>query len=341
MRVGWILRRTGQLVLVVWGALTVVFFVGRVLPADPALLVSGPGATGEMVEAARGRFGLDRPLIAQYGAYLADLARGGLGTSLATGRPVGRELAERLPASLELILAGLLIAGGASLALGVAAAAKPGGVADRLSDTAVYTGTFIPTFLLGALLLYLFYSLLPLAAAPLGRIDPSLPPPRVSTGFLVLDGVLSGRADVALSALRHLALPAVTLAFALIPQILRVLRAGVREALRTEAVRAARAAGVGKAKVWRRYVLSLAARPTITLLAASLGYLIGGTVIVEFLYGWNGLGSLIMLGISSGDYPVVQGVVIVAAVTYGAAFFVSDVISRAIDPRIESARRSR
>jgi peptide/nickel transport system permease protein len=336
-----VFKRTGQLILVVWGALTIVFFVGRVLPADPALLMSGPGATEQMVETARERFGLDRPLAAQYLSYLADLARGDLGSSLATGRPVSEELAERLPASLELIFPALLLASAVSFGLGLFSAKKPGGLLDRAADALVYAGTFIPTFLLGALLLYLFYTLLPIAAAPMGRLDPAIRPPRTRTGFLVLDGILSGRPEVVFSAISHLILPAVTLAFALIPQLLRVLRAGVRTALRSEPVRAAQAAGVGKARIWRSYVLSLAAGPTLTLLAASFGYLIGGTVIVEHLYGWNGLGSLIMTGISTGDYPVVQGTVIVAAVTYGAAFFITDLAARGVDPRITGRRAAR
>ena len=327
-------RRIFQLLLVILGAVTIVFFVGRVLPVDTAVLISGPNASPEMIEAARHRLGLDRPLYEQYFTYFKNLSRGDLGRSAISGRKVFNELMARLPASLELILACMFEALLISLLLAILSAEKPKGFFDRLADSLVYVGTFVPTFLLGTLLLFLFYILIPIAAAPLGRLDLGVTPPQTITGFLILDSLLSLNMDAFLSSLHHILLPSLILAFALLPQLTRVLRENIRKALRSEAVLAARVSGVSKLRIWTRYVLSLALNPFLTLLAASFGYLIGGTVITEYIFGWNGLGSYIINGVSLGDYNVVQGVVIVASITYGLGFFVTDLISWRVDPRV-------
>lgn len=326
-------RRLVQLLLVTWGAVTIVFFVGRVLPVEPALVHSGPNATPEMVAATRERLGLDQPLAIQYVSYIKQLVQGDLGKSLLTGRDVAVDLQTRLPASLELIAVALTLAGGAALLLAMAAAARPKGVVARLADAIAFTGTALPTILLGVLLLYVFYLVLPWAPPPFGRLGLMIAePPRV-TGLLLLDSVLAGRWDAFRSAAHHLALPAATLALSIFPQLFRVLRQHLAAGLRSDALVAVRLAGVKPYVMWRHYVLPLAVAPGLTMLAASFGYLVGGTVLVEHIYSWNGIGSYVVQAIEAGDYNGVQGVVIVSALAYGIAFFVADFFAMRVDPR--------
>lgn len=322
-----------QLLLVTWGAVTIVFFVGRVLPVEPALVHSGPNATPEMVAATRERLGLDQPLGVQYIAYLGQLVRGDLGQSLMTGRDVAVELQARLPASLELIVVALLLAGGAALALAMVAAARPGGVVAQFGDALAFTGTALPTILLGVMLVFVFYLVLPWAPPPLGRLGFAVASPPRITGFLLVDSVLAGRWDAFRSAAHHLVLPAITLALSIFPQLFRVMRENIAAGLRSDALVAVRLAGVKPYDIWRHYVLPLAAGPGLTLLAASFGYLVGGTVLVEHIFSWNGLGSYVVQAIEAGDYSAVQGVVLVSALAYSLGFFLADWFAMRIDPR--------
>lgn len=326
-------RRLVQLLLVTWGAVTIVFFVGRVLPVEPALVHSGPNATPEMVAATRERLGLDQPLAVQYARYLKQLLHGDLGKSLLTGRDVVVDLKARLPASLELIAVSLTLAGGAALALAMAATARPNGIAARFGDAVAFTGTALPTILLGVLLLYVFYLVLPWAPPPLGRLGLRIAePPRV-TGLLLLDSALAGRWDAFRSAAHHLMLPSVTLALSIFPQLFRVLRENLAASWRSDAIVAARLAGVKPYVLWRHYVLPLAVGPGLTMLAASFGYLVGGTVLVEHIYSWNGLGSYAVQAIEAGDYNGVQGVVLISALAYSLSYFFADLIAMRVDPR--------
>ncbi len=326
-------RRIVQLLFVTWGAVTIVFFVGRVLPVEPALVHSGPNATPEMVAATRERLGLDQPLAVQYVSYLKQLLQGDLGKSLLTGRDVVADLQARLPASLELIAVALTLAGGAALVLAMAAAARPNGFAARIGNAVAFTGTALPTILLGVLLLYVFYLVLPWAPPPLGRLGLRIAePPRV-TGFLLVDSVLAGRWDAFRSAAHHLVLPSVTLALSIFPQLFRVLRENMAASLRSDALAAVRLAGVKPYVMWRHYILPLAAGPGLTMLAASFGYLVGGTVLVEHIYSWNGIGSYVVQAIEAGDYNGVQGVVLISALAYGISFFLADFFAMRVDPR--------
>lgn len=322
-----------QLLLVAWGAVTIVFFVGRILPVEPALVHSGPNATAEMVAATRERLGLDEPLGVQYVTYIGRLARGDLGKSLATGRDVVTDLRARLPASLELIGVALGLAGSVSLVLAMVAAARPGGLLARLGDALAFTGTALPAILLGMILLFVFYSLLPWAPPPLGRLGFAVAAPPKVTGFLLVDGLVAGRWDAVRSAAHHLTLPSITLALGIFPQFFRVLRESIAAGLRSDALVTVRLAGVRPHVIWRHYVLPLAAGPGLTLLAASFGYLVGGTVLIEHIFTWNGVGSYVVQGITAGDYNVVQGVVLVSAIAYSFGFFLADLLAMRMDPR--------
>jgi peptide/nickel transport system permease protein len=332
-----ILLRLLQLLVTVWGAVTVVFFASRLIPADPARILAGPGANEAAVEAVEERYGLDKPLHLQYARYLGNLLRGDLGRSVMSGREVAGELGRRAPASVELVGAAVGLTLIVSLVLALPAARRPGGLFDRFSDTLVYITTALPPFLIGVILLFLFYTLLRIAPAPLGRISPLIDF-ETRTGFLVLDGILAGRFDVVRSALAHLLLPTAALSFSLLPQMTRVIKENARRALGHPATRAAVKAGIRGRVFWGRYVVSMTAVPVINLAAGSFGYLIGGAVIVEAVFGWNGLGSYLVNAVNAGDYPVIQGTVLIASSVYAAVYFTSDIASWLIDPRILEER---
>lgn len=321
------------MLLVVWGSITIVFFLSRILPADPALTLSGPHPPPEVIEATRHRLGLDKPLWHQYSAYLLGLARGDLGRSAVTGHDVVHELATRLPATLELITVALALAVGAALLFAVAAAGKPGGWIDRTADAIALSRTAVPTFFAGVLCVWLFYTVLEIAPAPIGRLPLHIMPPTRVTGLLLVDSVLAGRGDVFRAALAHVLFPGMTLASGLFPPLLRVLRGNIRYALQSDSLLALRFTPIGNGRLWLRYILPLAVVPTLTLLAASFGSLVGGTVVIEHIFAWNGLGSYVLDGIDAGDYFVVQGVVLVSAVAYAVAFFAVDLLAWTIDRR--------
>jgi len=325
--------RVLQLIFTLWAALTLVFFASRLLPSDPARLLAGPAAGEETVEALRDKFDLNEPVLIQYRRYLGRLLSGDLGRSTNSGRAVSAELVSRLPASIELILSSVVLSFILSAGLSLAAVRRPGGAADRLSEVLIFIGTALPPFMIGVILLFVFYSLLQIAPPPLGRLERQLAFTPV-TGLLVFDALMRGRADAALSAAAHLALPSLTLGFSLFPQLLKVIKSGASRALSHPAVKAARAAGVGGLRFWLGYVFSLTAVPAVTLAAGSFGYLLGGAVIVEEIFGWNGLGSLAVYAVQTGDYNVIQGIVLISALVYGLAYLISDLLSWKIDPRI-------
>ncbi len=328
-----LVRRVMSGVVVLWGVVTIVFFVGRVLPGDVATLMSGPVADPAIIAATRERLGLDRPLLQQYGSYMQRLLRGDLGESLVTRRPVREDLQMRLPASLELIGAALLLAllvGGLLAARG---ALHPGGVADRLGAAVTVGGVAVPSFLLGLLLLIVFFVWLPIAPAPLGRLGPLLQPPPPITGFYTVDALLTGRLNVFGSALAHLALPTLALGIPIVATLLRVLRAGIAAAHHSDAVQAAQLAGVASWRLWQRYILPLAVLPLLPLLASIVGWSLGGVVLIEHIFAWNGAGSYAVDAIQRGDYTAIQGFVLVASLLYVVSFLAADVLTWLIDPR--------
>jgi peptide/nickel transport system permease protein len=332
-----LISRLLQLLLVLWGSVTIVFLVGRVLPADPAVVLSGLNATPEIVEANREALGLNKPLLVQYGTYLSSLLRGDLGRSLITGRPIIQDLATRFPATLELVITALVIATGAAFIGAIQAALKPDSRWVKVYKVLVTIGTAIPTFLLGILLLFIFYIKLPIAPAPLGRVSIGLTSLENGTGFLLWDAIWQGRWDVLFSALHHLLLPSITLAFTVFPQLVQVFYSNMRAVLSSDAFTAIRLAKLPARLVLWRYLIPPAVAPALNLLAASFGYMVGGTVLVEHIFGWNGLGAYVLNGINAGDHAVVQGVVLISALSYSLAFFAIDLVMYFIDPRLREA----
>jgi peptide/nickel transport system permease protein len=326
-------RRLGLLLLVLWIVATLAFGVTRAT-GTPLYAAVGQQVTQEMIEARARLLGLDKPLSQQYGDYLGALARGDLGTSRRTFTPVAEDIALRLPATAELVLASILLSLLWSVPLGIRSAVRPNGAASRVGEALAQFGVSVPGFWLGLLLIYLLYFMFPVFPAPLGRFGLGGSPPPHATGFAVIDFLLVGDGAGAWNALRHLALPAITLSFTSAPPIFRITRTAVRAALMSTYVEAARSYGIASREIMYRHVLRNAFPPVLNLTAMTFGYLIGGAVLVEVVFSWPGIGSYAVRAMDFADYDAVLGVVLVSAAIYVIIYFIVDMIQYSVDPRL-------
>ena len=331
---GLLARRLAAALPTLAGVVVVTFVMTRALPGDPAAYFAGPAATREAVEEIRRQLGLDQPLWVQFGRYLADLARGDLGVSITTGQPVLSDIAQRLPASAELTLLGLLIAAGFGIPMGVAAALRPNSWVDHLCRVVATAGVSLPTFFTGLLLVYVFYYLLGWAPAPLGRLDAfSSPPPHV-TGFHLIDSALAGDGETFLAAAAQLVLPVLTLGIFALAPIARMTRGAMLAVMSSDFIRAARASGLAGRTIVVRYALRNALLPVVTTLGMVLSFLLGANVLVEKVFAWPGIGSYAVEALIASDYAPVQGFVMTMAALYVALNLLIDLAYQAIDPRV-------
>lgn len=332
---GIVARRLIWLVFVLLGVTLLTFVISRVIPGDPALLMAGPDATPDIVEKVRHLYGLDRPLPEQYLGYVEGVLRGDFGTSITTSRPVGQELAAYLPATVELMFCAMILSLVLGIGLGVAAALNRDRPIDHVIRVVSVAGISTPSFWLALLLLLLFYGVLGWAPGP-GRLDMSLDLPDPVTGFLLIDSLLAGRADIFSNALAHLALPAVTLAILQVGGAMRLVRGAMIEVLSEDYIRTARAYGLSRAKVVLRYALPNALIPFLTVFGLELAGLIFGSVVIESIFGWPGIGAYVLQAIFGLDFPVIMGFTFMATVAYVTANLLVDLLHAAIDPRVRS-----
>jgi peptide/nickel transport system permease protein len=260
--------------------------------------------------------------------------RGDFGRSILTSNVISEQLAQRIPPTLELILPALLLAIVLALLLGIPAALHAGSAGDQATRLGALAANAMPEFWLGLVLILIFYSQLGIAPPPSGRIAPGLGIP-VVTGFMTVDTLLAGRFDAFLSELGHLALPVITLAIAITAPLLRSVRASALEIINSEAYDCAVAHGLSRRQLLRGYLLrgTLARLPTLAALV--FGTLIGGSVLVEIVFSWQGVGQWAMRGMLLRDYPVIQAFVLIVAVAYVLVFLLADVLHAALDPRVK------
>lgn len=329
----YVLRRLAFLVLICFGVTLITFTISHVIPGDPARLAAGPGAQEEQVEALRELLGLDDPLPTQYVNYLRDLAHGDLGFSIITRQPVSEELERRLPATLELVFVSFAI----YLVLGIGLALVAATTAWRGIDFTVRvfaTAAFaIPAFVLALwlqVLLYLHLGWLPAS----GRLDILTEPPKDITGFLLVDSLLSGRLDAFADASRHLVLPVIALTFGLMAIAVRIVRATVLAELEKDYVRMLRLKGLSEHEIVRKHVLRNALVPVLALFGVQFGYLIGGTVVIETIFAWPGVGAYAFDSLIALDYAPVMGVTLVVTAIFVLVNFGIDLLYPAVDPRI-------
>lgn len=334
-------RRVGTGFLQLLVLVTAVFFLIRLLPADPVARFVGMNASPEAYASAKAHLGLDRPLFVQLASYLGlwpqvygrGLLEGNLGTSWVTDTPVLTEVATYLPITLELITYSFLAAFVVALPLGIFGALRPGGAADRVTFTYGLFAGSQPEFWWALLFVYVFFYMLGWAPAPLGMISPMIDPPPVHTGIISIDSVIAGRWDALYDVLAHLMLPVITLAFVLSGPIVKMVRQNMARALQSEFVLYARGAGLSSTKV-AIYALRVAFAPSMTLIGILYGYMLGGAVLVESVFSLGGLGQYAVRSILAFDYPAIQGIVLVITGLSLAIYLLLDLLHALIDPRV-------
>ena len=333
--VAYVVRRLASLVLVLCGICVVTFVLSRVLPADPARGAVGK-AGAEQYEAMRERMGLDRPLPEQFWRYASGLAQGDLGYSYASRRPVAADLADYFPATLELTIAALLIAVAVGTPLGVLSAARQGGWLDRFAGWTALAGVALPLFVTGLIFQVIFYKQLgwfPIA----GRISPELGPPERLTGMFTVDSLLRLDGPRLSSSLRHLVLPALTLAAWLTAIISRMIRSSMLEALAKDYVRTARGKGISERRVIYRHALRNALMPIVTSLGMLFGTLLGGAFLVEVVYTCPGLGLYVLDSILRAETAPIVSATLLVATLYMLTNLAVDIAYVFLDPRIRYA----
>jgi ABC-type dipeptide/oligopeptide/nickel transport system permease component len=329
-----ILKRLAMAIPSLIGVVVVTFLLTRALPGDPAAYFAGPAATPQAIQEIRVKLGLDKPLIVQFGHYVVDLAHGNLGNSLTTGQPVASELRNRLPASAELTLLGLIVSIIIAVPLGILAATKPNSLLDHACRIVSTAGVSLPVFFPGLILVYVFYYHLGWAPAPLGRLDVfSTEPPHV-TGFYLIDSLIARDPETFMAALKQLILPALTLAIFSLAPIARMTRASMLAVLSSDFVRTARASGLSAYTVIITYAFRNAMLPVITTLGMVFSFLLGANVLVEKVFAWPGIGSYAVEALLASDFAPVQGFVLTMAVMYVAINLMIDVLYGVIDPRV-------
>jgi len=329
-----VFMRCAQSIPVVIGVVIISFLLTRALPGDPAVYFAGVAADEASIEETRVAMGLDKPLPQQFIVYVGDLLKGDLGQSLTSGRPVATDLANRLPASLELTLTALLLACAIAIPLGVLAATRPGTWVDHLCRVLVTAGVSLPTFFTGILLIYLFYYLLGIAPSPLGRLDFIYLDPDHVTGFYLIDAALMGDWETWRGAAKQLILPAGTLALFTLAPIARMTRAAMLSALSSDFIRTARATGLNNRKVLYGYAFRNAMLPVVTTLGMVFSFALGANVLVEKVFAWPGIGSYAVEALVVSDYAAVQGFVLAMALLFVLLNLLIDLAYTLIDPRI-------
>jgi peptide/nickel transport system permease protein len=316
------------------GVLVVSFVLTRALPGDPAAYLAGPAATAEAVAQVRKNLGLDRNVLEQFVVYIEQIGKGELGDSWATGQPVLTELINRMPASIELTGAGLLIALVVALPLGILAALRPNSPLDHTARVVSTLGVSLPTFFTGLLLVYIFYYHLDWLPAPMGRIAPFSDAPERITGLFTVDSLLAGNFPLFLEALSFLILPAFTLGMFALAPIARMTRASMLGVLSSDYVRTARANRLPAWKVLIVYALRNALLPIVTMLGMVFSFLLGANVLVEKVFSWPGIGSFALEALMISDYAAVQGFVLSMGLIYVLLNLSIDVAYGYIDPRV-------
>jgi peptide/nickel transport system permease protein len=316
------------------GVVIITFLLTRALPGDPAAYFAGPAADKQAIEQIRVKLGLDKPLIVQFGRYVADLGHLNLGTSLTTGQPVLTELRNRLPASSELTLFGLLLSMAIAVPLGILAAVKQGSWIDHTCRVVATAGVSLPVFFTGLLLVYVFYFKLGWSPAPLGRLDVFFSPPPQFTGFYLIDSLLNRDLATFRAALSQLLLPGLTLCIFSLAPIARMTRASMLAVLASDFVRTARASGLDSRTVILTYAFRNAMLPVVTTLGMVFSFLLGANVLVEKVFAWPGIGSYAVEALISSDFAPVQGFVLTMAILYVALNLIIDILYGVIDPRV-------
>jgi peptide/nickel transport system permease protein len=330
------LRRIVLLVPVLIGLTILVFAIARLLPGDPVALAAGPNATPAEIAAYGKEFGLDRPIVEQYWRYATGLLRGDWGVSIYTRRPVSEDLAAYLPATLELVFAAMLLAVIIGIPAGLMAAVYRDRWPDYVSRVVSLGAISMPRFFLGLLLqlgFAMWFGLLPLG----GRFPLTEDPPAFVTGFLTIDALIARDLSALGIALQHLLLPTVAMSLSPLATITRMMRASTIEVLQQDYVLTERALGLSQRLIVFKYVLRNAVSATLTVIGLYFGWLLGGTVLVETVFDWPGIGLYATKAVVTQDFMPVIGVTLCIGFMFVAVNLIVDLLYGVINPKVRYA----
>ncbi|HYB23005.1 MAG TPA: ABC transporter permease [Solirubrobacteraceae bacterium] len=318
----------------VFGATILAFVIMRVLPGDPARLILGPLATQHAVDSLRDQIGLNRPIYVQYWRYISDFFRGDWGYSYSDGEGVSKLIGERAPATIELALFSFLFTMLTAVGFALASTYKHRPIADRIVRGAAYLGFGTPPFFLALLLLIVFFTSLHVLPGPEGRLGVQVAPPAEVTGLYTIDALLAGEIGKFWEAVEHLLLPSLALGISSFSFLVRLLRANLLEVSREPFITVARGKGLRRWTAFRRHALPNAFLPTITAGGLVLGEFLAGSVLIERVFNWPGIGSLVFEAITKQDYAVVQTFILLSAVMFVLVNLAVDLLYAVIDPRV-------
>lgn len=333
---GVVLRRILVAVPLILAVSVLVFAVLRMIPADPVSMAVPPNATKAEIEAMRREMGLHLPIIEQYAIWLGQIVQGDFGRSIAFGQPVLTLIGQSLPATIELVILAAILATAIGLVGGLVMFRLRGGPGEQPADLTSILIMSVPEFLWALFFILLFgvaFNLLPFA----GRLPPAETAPSV-TGFLLLDCILTGRFGTLLSALEHMILPALALALGTAPLIMRVLRSSLLEVIHEDYIVMARLRGVPERRVITRHAFKNAFLPTLTLMGVQFGFLFGGTLLVEVIYSYPGLGNMMVEAVRNTDLPIIQAAALVYALAVLSINLSVDVAYILLNPKLRAAR---
>ncbi len=330
-----LLRRVLTAVPILLTVSIVLFVALRLLPVDPAAMSMPPNATIDDVEAKRREMGLDKPLATQYAIWLRGTLHGEFGRSIQLRRDAGGLVATALPATIQLALCAMLIASALGLGGGLLLFHLRGGLAETVGDLGTTVLLSVPEFLWALLFILLFGVLLPVLPF-IGQLGAQFSVTPI-TGFLLLDTLLAARPDAFASTLAHLALPAAALGIAFAPAIMRVLRSSLLDVYHEDYIGQARLRGIGEGRILLVHVLPNAVLPTLTLMGVQFGFLFGGTLLVEVIYSYPGLGNLMVDAVRNADLPIIQTVGLTYCVVVLLIGMIIDALVLALNPRLRDA----
>ncbi|MFC3337813.1 ABC transporter permease [Paracandidimonas soli] len=302
------LLRRATMAIVVMIVVSIICFILSNVASDPAVGIAGPQATDADLELIRKTYGFDRPLPVRYVEYIGNLLQGDFGTSYLARRPALEMIVERLPVTALLAVLSMLLALAIALPLGCAAALRPNTIIDRFAQTLAVAGQAIPNFWAGLLLIIVF---------------------GVQLRWLPISGS---------STLAHFVLPAITLGTFAMPPLMRLIRAGMMDVLSSDYIRTARAMGIRPLQLTFKYALKNAVLPVISLAAVQLGFMLGGSIVVESIFALNGVGYLAWQSMSRSDMPVIQAIVLLISMVYIVLTLLADLLNGLMDPRLRGSR---
>lgn len=330
----YLLRRVFLQVVVIFGAITLTFFMIKAMPGDPVAAILGPERMGDRiaVKMIEEQWSLDKPIWVQYYKHLSNVVRGDLGKSLLTRGPVMDALTDRFPATMELAITAFILALVVAIPLGILSATRRNSIVDYITRVFSTIGVSAPSFWWAALMLLVFYLWLGLVGS--GRLDVLVfSPPRV-TGMYTIDSLLAGDLPTFLNAIKHIIIPSFVLGLQGNAIMMRLTRASMLEVLNSDYVTAARMKGLPERVVIYKHALRNAIAPTTTYAGMLFGGMLGGSVLIESMFNWNGLGQFAVNTLFMSDYPGLLGVTLIMTLVYTTANLIVDLLYGIIDPRV-------